>query len=172
MTKSSDVFSTLSGGGEIRTHGALRHGAFQVRWNKPLSDASSVAQCTTKPAFFQVVLLVVAIGANYLQVREFIIGSIPVTMVYVQNLPFIILTAFALRTSQCNELQFNGSECLCLIIWSPNFIFNTSAMLISTRSTTRLFVSARKNLFPTHRTGMSFTIGKTHTHGAAKNSSR
>lgn len=40
-----DIISKLSnslqcGGSEIRTHDARRHGAFQERWNKPLSDSS------------------------------------------------------------------------------------------------------------------------------------
>ena len=33
-------FLINGGGSEIRTHDARRHGAFQERWNKPLSDSS------------------------------------------------------------------------------------------------------------------------------------
>ena len=41
LLKRYDASKTLScGGGEIRTHGTFPYGAFQVRWNKPLSDTS------------------------------------------------------------------------------------------------------------------------------------
>ena len=38
--KQKGIFFLLSRRGGIRTHGPLRAAAFQVRWNKPLSDPS------------------------------------------------------------------------------------------------------------------------------------
>ena len=40
------------GGGEIRTHGTLRHDSFQNYWNKPLSDSSNVLIIPYILAFF------------------------------------------------------------------------------------------------------------------------
>src|SRR3989338_10573615 len=39
------------GGGGIRTHEALRPGAFQVRWNEPLSDPSLSNCCSIQRPF-------------------------------------------------------------------------------------------------------------------------
>ncbi len=57
------ILNFSCGGGEIRTHGALRHGAFQVRWNKPLSDSSLFSI-----NFFQIMILKMTVWANDFQI--------------------------------------------------------------------------------------------------------
>jgi putative Holliday junction resolvase len=63
-----DASNTLScGGGEIRTHGTFPYGAFQVRWNKPLSDTSedTILDFWEKCQFFIYTVCMKYLGIDY-----------------------------------------------------------------------------------------------------------
>ena len=97
---------------------------------------------TFEPAFFQVMLLVVAIRADEFKIREIVMLPVSIPVMHVQYLKFVISAALASCASFFDEPKFQCSLSLNLILRTSNFIFDSCPIHVCTTSTTGLLVGA------------------------------